>query len=870
MTCLIIRWLPIAAALAFVGCNPAWATELVRITHTNYRQVVPAGKEVDAIVGDYVLRNNHVTAVIAQATAGRKANMTVRGVAGTLIDFTRRHHGSDQLSCFYPAGGRYLFEMPEAVACQVDGESRGMPAEPEAASSSGATAGLLSHQGKAISLSFTGQPISADGTTATVTYRLQDDQAWLEYEVTLDNSSSMPVKLPVEDALRCDGSLFELTADEPLGLVASTDQYFGQSYGFMLVDATLTFTGSGRNVRLKSSGEEPAPVPAGEHVTWTGRIYCSQGLPGVRSWAHSQQAATATQPVQLMLQSDHGPVARAAVELMHQDKSLGVITSDAEGVVRSELVPGEYQAVVRSHGRQPRTLALAIEAGKPHAQSLTLAPASRVRAEITDDQGAAIAAKVQFIGLEGTPDPDFGPDSAAEAVRNVVYCPRGTFEQPMDPGRYRVLISHGPEYDADTQELQLAAGQVLTLKSQLPRTVDTRGWVSAEFHSHSSPSGDNVSDQRGRVLNLLAEHLEFAPCTEHNRIDTYEDDLHALRATPAMATCSGMELTGSPLPINHQNAFPLHRHEHEQDGGGPQTDADPVKQIERLALWDNSSVKVVQTNHPNIPQILGDSDLDGVADNGFRGMLGWMDVIEVHPLQNIFATPAADEAPQDKNGNRIFYWLQLLNLGYRIPGVANTDAHYNFHGSGWLRNYLASSSDDPPHISLEEMIHSAEHGHMVMTTGPFLQVALRVGDQGPDQLSIPGDDVRLQPGAAQAKLWIRVQCPNWFDVNRVQVFANGRPLPELNFTRQSHPQLFSEEHVRFEYELDIPPLQADTHLIVATIGDGLTLGPVMGPDAGKLPPVAVSNPIFVDVDGSGFQANGDDLGVPFMLPKKND
>ena len=55
----------------------------------------------------------------------------------------------------------------------------------------------------------------------------------------------------------------------------------------------------------------------------------------------------------------------------------------------------------------------------------------------------------------------------------------------------------------------------------------------------------------------------------------------------------------------------------------------------------------------------------------------------------------------------------------------------------------------------------------------------------------------------------------------------------------------------------------DAHVIVATIGEGLQLGRVMGPDHGKLPPVAVSNPIFVDIDGQGFKPNGDLLDVPF-------
>jgi hypothetical protein len=397
--------------------------------------------------------------------------------------------------------------------------------------------------------------------------------------------------------------------------------------------------------------------------------------------------------------------------------------------------------------------------------------------------------------------------------------------------------------------------------------VSTPGWISSDFHSHSSPSGDNVSQQLGRVLNLLAEHIEFAPCTEHNRIDTYEDDLAFLKATDAMATCTGMELTGSPLPINHQNAFPLHRHEHHQDGGGPTTDADPVKQIERLALWDSGSAKVVQTNHPNIPQILGDRDLNGEVDEGFRGMLGWMDVIEVHPPERIFDFPKPDISPKDKYSNPIFYWLQLLNLGYRIPGVVNTDAHYNFHGSGWLRNYMECSTDDPAKIDIAEMIHAAEHGHMIMTTGPFLEAQVRAKRDGKDEFYISGEDVT--PGVSDLRVWVRVQCPNWFDINRVQVWANGKPLPELNFTRKSTPQLFSDRTVRFEVEVALPKLDVDTHIIVGTIGEGLTLGPVMGSERGKIVPVAVANPIFIDVDGSGFQANGDDLGVPLMLPAAN-
>ncbi len=292
----------------------------------------------------------------------------------------------------------------------------------------------------------------------------------------------------------------------------------------------------------------------------------------------------------------------ARVELLRDGASLGTIESDAAGWVRADLGPGKYVAKITSLGRELREQAIEL-VDKPLTETISLPLASRVRATIVDGDGKPIAAKTQFLPLGDTPAPDFGPDAAIYAIRNVVYCANGQFEQAVAPGKYQVLVSHGPEYDADQQEIEVLPGASVQLKSTLKRSVTTHGWISSDFHSHSSPSGDNVSHQTGRVLNLLAEHIEFAPCTEHNRIDTYEDDLALLKATGAMATCTGIELTGSPLPINHQNAFPLHRHEHHQDGGGPTSDADPVKQIERLALWDSASSKVVQTNHPNIPQI---------------------------------------------------------------------------------------------------------------------------------------------------------------------------------------------------------------------------------------------------------------------------
>jgi hypothetical protein len=159
-------------------------------------------------------------------------------------------------------------------------------------------------------------------------------------------------------------------------------------------------------------------------------------------------------------------------------------------------------------------------------------------------------------------------------------------------------------------------------------------------------------------------------------------------------------------------------------------------------------------------------------------------------------------------------------------------------------------------------VHAAERGNVVMTNGPFLEVNLKAtGGSGKE--AMPGDDLAATGGTLA--LQVRVQCPNWFDVDRVQVFLNGRPSEALNFTRESAPSKFSSSVVKFDQEI-LLRLEHDTHVIVAAIGEKSKLGPVMGPDHQADRPVAVSNPIFVDVDGGGFKHNGDTLGA---LPVKS-
>ncbi|MDA0282149.1 MAG: hypothetical protein O3B86_02235 [Planctomycetota bacterium] len=71
--------------------------------------------------------------------------------------------------------------------------------------------------------------------------------------------------------------------------------------------------------------------------------------------------------------------------------------------------------------------------------------------------------------------------------------------------------------------------------------------------------------------------------------------------------------------------------------------------------------------------------------------------------------------------------------------------------------------------------------------------------------------------------------------------------------------------MKFDQKLSLD-LDQDAHIIVVAGSDNSTLGVVHGPTWGQHRPAAFINPVFVDIDGNGFEPNHDTLDHP--LPVK--
>jgi hypothetical protein len=828
-----MRAISTAVILVFAAQTSGQLTEL---TPDNWDAQVPAGKEVDAIYGDVAISNDHARGIVAATTPGRNSNMTVRNVSGCLIDFVTRSHESDQLSAFFP--GRRRFPLRQT----------------------------RSGENGSVVVIATG---TGDRPAYETRYHMEPGRPVINVTSTWTNTTGGELIIRPEDDLRMDGGNEDIVRT-PAGAESMFwihDIQWQQAYAIRAPGFELKIDGNNRETVLEYQplNRESIKVQPGEIWSFTRQIIVARDLPEIRA-IHDELDGTPVHPVVIRLTDSTGePMTDARLTFSSGAETRGTCVTDSNGEASLRLPQRGWKIVATSAGvplPESGELQVSVAAGDNRFDIQSSADCGTVAATVTDGRGRSIPAKVEFIGSDEKLTPDWGPPSGESFVRNLAYTEDGEFDVRLLAGNYDVIVSHGPEYDAMFTTVNVVKGRTTKLNARIKRSVKTPGWVSADFHSHSTPSGDNTGSQFGRVLNLAAENIEFAPCTEHNRVSTYDAHIKQLGLESHLATVSGMELTGKPLPLNHQNVFPMIYRPRIQDGGGPQTDTNPESQIERLAAWDDGSEKLLQQNHPDIGWLFYDRDGNGVPDEGYERAVNIIDVMEIHPIDRILDLQRFDVRNGKAFGNqRMLNWFQLLNQGFRIYGVVNTDAHYNYHGSGGLRNWIQSTTDNPAEIDAHEMMTAGKEGRLIMSNGPFLEATFQASGSPKEYVS--GQDISAKRG--EVTVDVTVQCPNWIDIDTVFVVINGRVSKEHEFTRATHPKHFKNGSVKFKRRLTVR-LTEDSHLVVATDHSIQRLGDVQGPQWGAQHPAALTNPVFVDVDGDGFRPNKDTLGFP--LPVK--
>jgi hypothetical protein len=779
---------------------------------------LPGGKEADGIIGDFLLRNDRIEAVISANLPLRRANMsTFYGASGitpgNLYDITLRGQNNDQITIFSPLRQQGAVSWVRIAKDGSDGE--------------------------AIIETMVTDAVGK-GMAGRHEYILRDGWRGVLIRSTITNKRDKEEEIKLEDYRK------------PIGLKGSVK-------GVIWGDAVDPADHGGHAYAWISKDGVVVPkvviLPPGQSLT-VERFVAVGNSPAEavgNVWAHSGETGT----LKLRMTEAGGEAITSGRVMI--DGVPGY--PDAEGQISVSMLPGKVALTFEDMGRESVTREVDVAAGAEASVEVMMTAASAFVFDCKDGDGKSIPCKVQVIGADGTATPDYGPQNRAHGCANQYHSEVGKFRLQTDIGKYQVIVTHGPEFDHHEQVVELAAGQEVKIAAVLKRSVSTPGWVSTDYHNHSTPSGDNQCGTDDRIINLAAEQIEFAPTTEHNRLYDWSPHIEKLGLTAELQTVSGMELTGGGA---HLNTFPLKPEPRTQDGGAPVWQKDPRLNAIVLRNFQNEEPdRWIHVNHPDMAENFVDWNHDGRPDGGYLHFGSLIDGLET---QNFRASGILADAPfvvgkeLGPKGRvqyvREFIWLQLLNKGLQVWGIAVSDAHSVFgNGVGGWRTYVKSSTDTPQKIDWSEMSRHSKSGHMILSNGPFLEVTAGDG-------AIAGETIRH---SASLPVKVKVQCPSWLDIDRVQVLVNSAKVPELNFTRESHPEWFADGVVKFDRTIDVP-LSQDCHIIVVAFGENFDLAKGFGiSDQAQMNPCAYNNPIFVDVDGGGFSPNGDTLGYPLPV-----
>ena len=307
-------------------------------------------------------------------------------------------------------------------------------------------------------------------------------------------------------------------------------------------------------------------TPTGEisgHVYWfdTGepvpnaRLYVLRDPDPGSNWADIDELVDAN----LALTGEPG-----VVNAMDADLGLDKVE---DGDFRAIMPPGDYIVVARTADGvvTGAPIAAKVTAGTNTVIAPVLPTPASIRYRVSDGEGQLIPSKITVVSLDengarlegdGARRPYFGDGRLADGVRHLEHSAGGDGEMYVEPGRYDVIVSRGPEYALHLErDVTLAPGRVLKVDATLPQEVDTRGFMSADMHLHSTPSFDSGMPLRTRVRTVAADGVELAISTDHDVQSNYTPIIRELNLEPYVAHAVGAEHT--TLEAGHFIGFPL-------------------------------------------------------------------------------------------------------------------------------------------------------------------------------------------------------------------------------------------------------------------------------------------------------------------------
>jgi hypothetical protein len=477
-----------------------------------------------------------------------------------------------------------------------------------------------------------------------------------------------------------------------------------------------------------------------------------------------------------------------------------------------------------------------VEAHQENRLVLNDPPHGTVTVKIRNSEGQYVPGKVTFIGLDPTKSPYFEPENPVksgrswETFKNSCFPEEGGMDIRLPVGNYLVYASRGPEYTMETKIVEIFQDESAELVFQIDKVVITENLISVDPHMHTIYS-DGRMDIAERIRSVVSEGVDVAVATDHNYINNYQPVLHKLGLNKYLATIVGNEVTTGG--VIHYNTYPLLYRENEPNNGAinPRREtATPMFQDSRK----NDPEALLQVNHPRSGTIgyFNNFALDPEsASTADKNLDLNFDVLEALNGPYLYSN----------NEQSITDWLNLMNRGYFFPIVASSDSHTIDGGQpGYSRTYVYYSGKKGDDLDVTSLIQAMKKGHSFATNGPLVDFKI-------NGKHIPGDSFTAEDG--KVDIQINVESAPWVSVGEVRLIINGKRKIVFPVDKPNDPVM------KFSGKISLP-LEKDCYIAAEVLGNK-SLFPVHqararnGLRKNATLPYAVTNPIFIDVDGNG-------------------
>ncbi|HET9625007.1 MAG TPA: CehA/McbA family metallohydrolase [Kofleriaceae bacterium] len=465
----------------------------------------------------------------------------------------------------------------------------------------------------------------------------------------------------------------------------------------------------------------------------------------------------------------------------------------------------------------------------PHVRHAT----GTLSIEIRGDDNALIPARLTFRPVGDTPKLffttiDIGREEAgAIAAFDRAFVLRGDADLRIPAGTYDVWVSHGPEWDTARERVTIKPAAETEVKLKLHHVIDTPGWISADLHVHSAASLDSRVPMRDRVFQFVADGVDLIVATDHNVVADYAPVIAELGVSDLLGSATGDEITTKQW--GHFGAFPLPADEGELGHGAIETGKRSAAQI-FADVRAKAPQALIDVHHPRLEHgqlgyfFLSDLDL-ATGKTKTPGFSFDFDAIEV--------LNGYQDSDRKTMAQVIGDWIAFLDAGKRVACTGNSDSHHmTFNLGGYPRNYVALANTAPAKIDPALVAAQVKAGHSFFTTGPIVEATIAGKTYGEIASVARG----------KATLHVVVRAANWIPVTKLTVIGPGNTVLATRAIAQS------KSAVKLDEQIELPATR-DGYAIVRVDGDR-----PMAPNVGDIGsflvyPVAVTNPIWIDVDG---------------------